>query len=106
MILFKFAFITDTHLYLNAPKNFASGLQQQKNSLALYEKLVEQLNAFEPDFVIHGGDIVCGGKSFDMSAEEYETTLDGAQQLPFWTTHQCTLLLHPRQPRFASRNRC
>ena len=81
MILFKFAFITDTHLYLNAPRNFAGGLQQQKNSLALYEKLVEQLNTFEPDFVIHGGDIVCGGHSFGMSAEEFEATLDGAQQL-------------------------
>ena len=34
MTLFKFAFITDTHLYLNAPKNFASGLQQQKKQLS------------------------------------------------------------------------
>ncbi len=81
MILFKFAFITDTHLYLNAPRNFASGLQQQQKSLQLYEKLVEQLNVFEPAFVIHGGDVVCGGQSFGMSAEEYEAALDGAQQL-------------------------
>ena len=81
MTLFKFAFITDTHLYLNAPQNFAGGLQQQKNSLALYEKLVEQLNAFEPAFVIHGGDIVCGGKSFGMSASEYEAALASAQAL-------------------------
>ena len=81
MILFKFAFITDTHLYLDAPSNFAGGLQQQKNSLALYEKLVEQLNAFDPAFVIHGGDIVCGGKSFGMSGEEYEAALDCAKAL-------------------------
>ena len=81
MTLFKFAFITDTHLYLNAPRNFAGGLQQQKQSLALYEKLVEQLNAFDPAFVIHGGDIVCGGKSFDMSGADYEATLDKAHEL-------------------------
>ena len=81
MTPFKFAFITDTHFYLNATRNFASGLQQQKKSLQLYEKMVEQLNVFDPAFVIHGGDIVCGGKSFDMSAEEYEATLDSAQQL-------------------------
>lgn len=81
MTLFKFAFVTDTHLYLNATQNFSGGLQQQKNSLLLYEKLVEQLNAFDPDFVIHGGDIVCGGNSFGMSAEEYEAALDSAQQL-------------------------
>lgn len=81
MTPFKFAFITDTHFYLNATRNFASGLQQQKKSFQLYEKMVEQLNVFDPAFVIHGGDIVCGGKSFDMSAEEYEATLDSAQQL-------------------------
>jgi len=100
MILFKFAFITDTHLYLNAPRNFAGGLQQQKNSLALYEKLVEQLNAFDPAFVVHGGDIVCGGKSFDMSAEAYEAALDAAQQLGQRTNAPCYYIpgnhdLHP-----------
>lgn len=81
MTPFKFAFFTDTHLYPNATQNYAGGLQQQKNSVALYEKLIEQLNAFEPDFVIHGGDIVSGGNSFDMSVEEYETALDTVQIL-------------------------
>ena len=81
MTPFKFAFITDTHLYPNATQNFAGGLQQQKNSVALYEKMIEQLNAFDPAFVVHGGDIVCGGQSFDMSAEEYIVALNTAQQL-------------------------
>ena len=81
MTPFKFAFITDTHLYPNAKENFAGGLQQQINSLALYERLIEQLNDFDPDFVIHGGDIVCGGQSFDMSAEEYVEALNTAHIL-------------------------
>ena len=81
MTPFKFAFITDTHLYPNATQNFAGGLQQQKNSVALYEKMIEQLNAFDPAFVVHGGDIVCGGQSFDMSAEEYVEALNTAQLL-------------------------
>ncbi len=81
MTPFKFAFITDTHLFPNAQQNFAGGLQQQKNSFALYEKLIEQLNTFEPEFVIHGGDIVCGGNSFDMSAEEYVVALNTVQSL-------------------------
>ena len=81
MTPFKFAFITDTHLYPNAKENFAGGLQQQINSLALYEKLIEQLNDFDPDFVIHGGDIVCGGQSFDMSAEDYVEALNTAHIL-------------------------
>lgn len=78
---FKFAFITDTHLYPNAQQNFAGGLQQQINSLGLYEKLIEQINEFDPEFVIHGGDIVCGGQSFDMSAEEYVEALNTAHLL-------------------------
>ncbi len=81
MTPFKFAFITDTHLYPNAQENFAGGLQQQINSLGLYEKLIEQLNEFDPAFVIHGGDIVCGGQSFYMSAEEYVEALNTAHLL-------------------------
>lgn len=81
MTPFKFAFITDTHLYVNATQNYAGGLQQQLNSLAIYEKLIEQLNAFDPAFVVHGGDIVSGGNSFDMSAEEFEASLHTVQLL-------------------------
>ena len=77
----KFAFITDTHLYPNAPQNFAGGLQQQMNSLALYERVIEQLNDFDPAFVVHGGDIVCGGNSFDMSSEKYIEALNTAHSL-------------------------
>lgn len=77
----KFAFITDTHLYPNAPQNFAGGLQQQINSLALYERVIQQLNDFDPAFVVHGGDIVCGGNSFDMTSEEYVQALNTAHSL-------------------------
>ena len=77
----KFAFITDTHLYPNAPQNFAGGLQQQMNSLALYERVIEQVNDFDPAFVVHGGDIVCGGNSFDMSSEKYVEALNTAHSL-------------------------
>lgn len=77
----KFAFITDTHLYPNAPQNFAGGLQQQMNSLALYERVIEQINDFDPAFVVHGGDIVCGGNSFDMSSEKYVEALNTAHSL-------------------------
>ncbi len=77
----KFAFITDTHLYPNAPQNFAGGLQQQMNSLALYERVIEQINDFDPAFVVHGGDIVCGGNSFDMSSEKYIEALKTAHSL-------------------------
>ncbi|MCG9128421.1 metallophosphoesterase [Candidatus Poribacteria bacterium] len=77
----KFAFITDTHLYPNAPQNFAGGLQQQTNSLALYQKVIEQINDFDPEFVVHGGDIVCGGNSFNMSTAQYVEALNVAHSL-------------------------
>ena len=81
MTLLKFAFITDTHLYPNAPQNFAGGLQQQMNSLALYERVIEQINEFNPTFVVHGGDIVSGGNSFDMSSQDYVDALNVAKSL-------------------------
>ena len=59
---FRFAFITDTHLYPDAPQNFGGdGSQQQESSIEIYTELIRQLNEFQPEFVIHGGDIVCGG---------------------------------------------
>lgn len=77
---FKFAFITDTHLYPNAPQDFGGGIQQSRSSVALYSELIRQLNEFEPEFVIHGGDIVCGGESFEMPTDEYEAALGQAKQ--------------------------
>jgi 3',5'-cyclic AMP phosphodiesterase CpdA len=72
---FKFAFITDTHFYPNAPQNFGGGMQQQESSVEVYTELIRQLNEFQPQFIIHGGDIVCGGDSFEMPPEQYEAAL-------------------------------
>jgi 3',5'-cyclic AMP phosphodiesterase CpdA len=77
---FNFAFITDTHLYPDAPQDFGAGVQQSKSSVALYSELIRQLNEFGPEFVIHGGDIVCGGDSFEMPVEQYEAALGQAKQ--------------------------
>ena len=78
---FSFAFITDTHLYPNAPKNFGNGAQMQEDCLEIHQELIRQLNDFKPEFVIHGGDIVCGGDSFGMTSEEYLAALDEAKNL-------------------------
>jgi len=78
---FRFAFITDTHLYPDAPQNFGGdGSQQQESSIEIYTELIRQLNEFQPEFVIHGGDIVCGGDSFGMTVEQYEAALRQAKR--------------------------
>lgn len=78
---FKFAFITDTHLYPEAPQNYGGGTQIQESSVEIYETMIQQVEAFEPDFVIHGGDIVCGGDSFEMPPSHYQIALDHAQMM-------------------------
>jgi 3',5'-cyclic AMP phosphodiesterase CpdA len=78
---FSFAFITDTHLYPNAPKNFGNGTQMQEDCVQIHQELIRQLNDFKPEFVIHGGDIVCGGDSFGMTSEQYLASLDEAKDL-------------------------
>ncbi|MCH8290880.1 metallophosphoesterase, partial [Candidatus Poribacteria bacterium] len=77
---FKFAFITDTHFYPNAPQNFGGGTQQQESSVEIYTELIRQLNEFQPEFVIHGGDIVCGGESFEMPVDDFKAALARAKQ--------------------------
>ena len=78
---FKIAFITDTHLYPEAPQNFGGGTQLQEDSVEIYEAVVQQVSDFRPDVVIHGGDIVCGGDSFEMPMSNYQIALDHAQML-------------------------
>ena len=75
---FNFAFITDTHLFPNAPKNFGNSTQMQEDCLEIHQELIRQLNDFKPEFVIHGGDIVCGGDSFGMTSEQYLASLGEA----------------------------
>lgn len=78
---FRFAFITDTHLYPDAPENFGDGSQQQKSSVEICTELIRQLNDFQPAFVIHGGDIVCGGDGFGTTSNQHEALLVEAEQL-------------------------
>ena len=78
---FKIAFITDTHLYPEAPKNYSNGIQRQEHSVEIYEAIIQQVTDFAPDVVIHGGDIVCGGDSFEMPPSNYQIALDHAQML-------------------------
>ncbi|MCZ6681288.1 MAG: metallophosphoesterase, partial [Candidatus Poribacteria bacterium] len=72
---FRFAFITDTHLYPDAPQNFGNGAQQQESCIEIYTELIRQLNDFQPAFVIHGGDIVCGGENFGTTIDQYQAAL-------------------------------
>lgn len=65
-----FVFVTDSHHYPDASKDFAAPkvLTQSRRVL---EVMPDAVNALNPDFVVHGGDLLCGGSSFEMPWETY-----------------------------------
>ena len=61
---FRFAFVADTHYLAGAKGNSDREFQRLVEGEAIYAELLRQLQAFEPAFVIHGGDAVCGGRTY------------------------------------------
>ena len=64
-----FAFITDNH------HNGTQGARQ------ILEALVPQVNALDPDFIIHGGDIVAAGRGSKVLDGGYLTAIQEAADL-------------------------
>ncbi len=74
--LFSFAIITDTHLTVDA--DFTEGGAEAKSKLTrLYEGVVERVNAMNPAFVVHLGDMadpVPVSEKYDASAQVFQKT--------------------------------
>jgi len=69
-----FALITDTHYWPGAPRDFGAP-KMLTCGRQIHDALVPAVNALNPEFVVHGGDILCGGGSFDLPAETYEQSI-------------------------------
>ena len=69
-----FAFLTDTHHYPNAPKDYAAPKMLTRSQEVL-DAIAPPVNALRPDFIVHGGDLLCGGSSFDLPGEVYLQSL-------------------------------
>jgi predicted phosphodiesterase len=66
----RFVFLTDSHHYPDAPKDYAAP-KMLTRSRPIMEASVPAVNALRPDFIVHGGDLLCGGSSFELPRETY-----------------------------------
>ncbi|MYE89814.1 hypothetical protein F4X33_12540 [Candidatus Poribacteria bacterium] len=79
----RFVFLTDSHYYPGAPKDYGAPKMLTKSKTVL-DATVPTINPIKPEFIVHGGDFICGGSSFDLpwttylqSIEDVATTFDG-----------------------------
>ena len=93
----RFAFLTDTHHYPDAPKDYGAPKMLTRSQEVL-DAIPPALNAQAFDFVVHGGDFLCGGSSFDLPTATYLRSIDEAAaafariEAPFYAVpgnHDC-----------------
>ncbi|SVB31306.1 uncharacterized protein METZ01_LOCUS184160 [marine metagenome] len=71
----RFVFVTDSHHYPDAPKDYAAP-KMLTQSQKILDAMVPAINAVSPDFIVHGGDLLCGGSSFEMPSKTYLRSID------------------------------
>ncbi len=71
----NFVFLTDTHHYPNAPEDYGAP-KMLTRSREVLDAIVPPINALDPDFIVHGGDLLCGGGSFDLPQATYLKSID------------------------------
>ena len=93
----RFAFLTDTHHYPDAPEDYGAPKMLTRSQEVL-DAIPSALNAQAFDFVVHGGDFLCGGASFDLPTDTYLRSVDEAAtafariEAPFYSipgNHDC-----------------
>ncbi|MBT3342564.1 MAG: hypothetical protein HN712_17380 [Gemmatimonadetes bacterium] len=75
----RFVVVTDTHYHPTAEKDWGAPKMLTRSAEVL-QATVPAINALQPEFVIHGGDLVCGGGSFDLSTPDYERSIADVAQ--------------------------
>lgn len=70
----KFVFLTDTHYWTDAPKDYGAPKMLTKGR-EIHDAIPPAVNALNPDFVVHGGDFLCGGSSFDLPTDIFEQSI-------------------------------
>lgn len=70
----RFVVVTDTHYHPTALRDWGAP-KMLTRSREVLDATVPAINAVDADFIIHGGDLVCGGGSFDLSTTDYERSV-------------------------------
>jgi 3',5'-cyclic AMP phosphodiesterase CpdA len=72
----RLALCSDTHFWPGAQQRFGTlGAQMQPWSSEIQAVLLAEIAAAQPDLLFHLGDLTCGGGSFGMAADDFQTTL-------------------------------
>ena len=71
----RFAYLADSHYHAAAPRDFGAPKLLTRGREVL-EATVPAVNALGPDFIVHGGDLLCGGGSFEIPADQYLQSID------------------------------
>ena len=68
--MIRFAFVTDSHYHPTAQQDYGPP-KMLTHSRRVLEAMVSRINQTRPDFVVHGGDLVCGGGAFELPWDTY-----------------------------------
>lgn len=71
----RFALLTDSHYHPQAAEDYGAPKMLTRGREVL-AAIPDAVNALAPDFVVHAGDLLCGGSSFDLPSELYEQSVD------------------------------
>ena len=66
----RFVFLTDSHYYPGAPKDYGAPKMLTQSKTVL-DAIVPAVNPIRPEFIVHGGDFLCGGSSFELPWTTY-----------------------------------
>ena len=66
----RFVFVTDSHYHPNPEKDFGPP-KMLTHSRKVLDAMVPKIHSSRPDFVVHGGDLLCGGGAFEIPWETY-----------------------------------
>jgi len=70
----RFVLVTDSHYHPSAEKDFGPP-KMLTHSRKVLDAMVPTINAIRPDFVVHGGDLLCGGGAFEIPWETYQQSV-------------------------------
>lgn len=75
--MIRFAVVADNHLYVDSPDDGRPPRLQTQGPRVL-DLLVAELNSLSLDFIVHVGDVLCGGENFGCSDALFRKSLDHA----------------------------
>ena len=75
----RFVFVADSHYHPNAEKDFGPP-KMLTHSREVLDAMVPAINSIRPDFVVHGGDLLCGGGAFEIPWDTYLQSVEDVAQ--------------------------